>query len=138
MAAKDFYHHQVKRALVKDGWRITDDPFQISLEGIDFDIDLAAEPLLAADKDGEKIAVEIKSFMGPSNVNEFHKAVGQFVDYYVALEILAPERVLYLAIPKYTYETFFQKTIVQKALKLIEAKILVYDPELEIIIKWIK
>lgn len=74
--ARDFYHFQAKNALIKEGWNITADPFQISVEDVDFEIDLAAEPLIAADKNGQKIAVEIKSFVGPSTVNELHKAVG--------------------------------------------------------------
>jgi predicted RecB family endonuclease len=60
--ARDLYHYQARNALVKDGWRITADPYPISVDDVDFEIDLAAEPLIAADKDGEKIAVEIKSF----------------------------------------------------------------------------
>ena len=47
--ARDFYHYQVKNALIKEGWRITADPFQISIEDVDFEIDLAAEPLIAAE-----------------------------------------------------------------------------------------
>ena len=136
--ARDFYHNQVRNALIKEGWNITADPFQVTVEGVDFDIDLAAEPLIAADKDGEKIAVEIKSFVGPSTANELHKAVGQFTDYYVALEIFAPERVLYLAIPLHIYDTYFQKELIQKIMAKIGAKLLVYDPQLETIAKWIK
>jgi XisH protein len=134
---RDFYHYQVKNALIKEGWNITADPFQISVEDVDFEIDLAAEPLIAADKNGQKIAVEIKSFVGPSTVNELHKAVGQFTDYYVALEMLEPDRILYLALPQHIYDTYFQKTIIQRILAKIGAKVLVYNPETETIIKWI-
>jgi XisH protein len=135
--ARDFYHYQVKNALIKEGWNITADPFQISVEDVDFEIDLAAEPLIAADKNGQKIAVEIKSFVGPSTVNELHKAVGQFTDYYVALEMLEPDRILYLALPQHIYDTYFQKTIIQRILAKIGAKVMVYNPETETIIKWI-
>lgn len=38
-------------------------------------IDLGAEPILAAERAGEKIAVEIKSFLGESNIYEFHTAL---------------------------------------------------------------
>jgi hypothetical protein len=98
---------------------------------------LAAEPLIAADKNGQKIAVEIKSFVGPSNVNELHKAVGQFTDYYVALEMIEPDRILYLALPQHIYDTYFQKTIIQRILAKIGAKVLVYNPQTETISKWI-
>jgi hypothetical protein len=136
--AKDFYHNQVLNALIKDGWEITADPYQISIEGVDFDIDLAAEPIVAAEKGEQKIAVEIKSFVGPSTVNEFHRAVGQFNDYYVALELNEPDRILYLAIPENTYKTFFSKHIIKLALKRIDAKLIIYEPEKEEIIEWIK
>jgi hypothetical protein len=135
--ARDFYHYQVKNALIKEKWNITADPFQISVEDVDFEIDLAAEPLIAADKNGQKIAVEIKSFVGPSTANELHKAVGQFTDYYVALEMLEPDRILYLALPQHIYDTYFQKEIIQRILKKIGAKVLVYNPQTETIIKWI-
>lgn len=136
--AKDFYHLQVRNALIKEGWNITADPYQITIEGVDYDIDLAAEPIVAAEKNGEKIAVEIKSFVGPSTVNEFHKAVGQFNDYYVAIELYEPERVLYLAIPEKTYRTFFSKNIIQLSLKRIAAKLIIYEPISETILEWIK
>ena len=97
--AKDFYHNNVKEALEKDGWRITHDPYHVSVEEVGYEIDFAAEPLLAAEKDENKIAIEVKSFIRPSTINEFHRAVGQFNDYSVALEIQDPERVLFLAIP---------------------------------------
>ncbi len=42
-------------------------------------IDLGAEKLLAAEKNGHKIAVEIKSFLGSSALSEFHLALGQFL-----------------------------------------------------------
>ncbi|MEB3282115.1 MAG: element excision factor XisH family protein [Lyngbya sp.] len=29
MPAKDFYHDTVKNALIKDGWRITNDPLRL-------------------------------------------------------------------------------------------------------------
>jgi hypothetical protein len=59
MSAKDKFHDTVKKALQKDGWVITDDPLYIPLERITgMYIDLAAEKLVAAEKDNRKIAVE--------------------------------------------------------------------------------
>jgi XisH protein len=60
--AKDFYHNNVREALEKDGWKITDDPLPVKIEGIGYEIDFGAEPLLAAEKDEKKIAVEVKKF----------------------------------------------------------------------------
>ncbi|WP_255427143.1 XisH family protein [Sphaerospermopsis sp. LEGE 00249] len=58
-----------------------------------------AERILAAEKTGKKIAVEIKSFLGASEVTEFHLALGQCLNYRSALKLTEPERMLYLAIP---------------------------------------
>jgi hypothetical protein len=96
MAAKDIFHDVVKIALQKDGWTITDDPLHIRLGGvIDMYIDLGAEKVIAAEKAGRKIAVEIKSFLGPSTLTEFHLALGQFMNYRYAIEDTEPDRVLY-------------------------------------------
>jgi hypothetical protein len=136
--AKDFYHEQVKRALEKDGWEITNDPYILESGKIKYQIDLGAEKLFSANKGTEKIVVEVKSFVGTSDVNEFHRAVGQYVDYFVVLEEFEPDRVLFLAVPVFTWETFFQEKAIQKALKFINAKILIYNPNTEKIEKWIK
>lgn len=136
--ARDFHHYLVKLALEKEGWVITHDPYPVSVGRIGFEIDLGAEKLIAAEKNAEKIAVEIKGFTGPSDVNEFHRAVGQYVDYLVALEILEPERVLFLAIPDDAWNGFFQEVVVQKAIRRIGAKIIVYHPEDQKIVQWIR
>ncbi len=108
MAAKDIFHDAVKTALQKDGWAITDDPLHLRLSGvIDLYIDLGAEKLLAAEKEGQKIAVEIKSFLGASAISDFHHALGQFTNYRYALEDTEPDRTLYLAIPLDIYDEFF-------------------------------
>lgn len=57
MPAKDIYHNCVKIALLKDGWTITDDPLSLKVGQKDIFIDLAAEKLLVAEKQGVKIAV---------------------------------------------------------------------------------
>ena len=98
MPAKDLFHNTVKTALTKDGWTITDEHLFIQVEDIDFYIDLTAERILAAEKTGKKIAVEIKSFLGASDVTEFHLALGQCLNYRSALRLTQPARILYLAV----------------------------------------
>jgi hypothetical protein len=60
--------------LVKDGWTITHNPFFIQFEDITVQTDLGAERTIAAELNGNKIAVEIKSFLRPSNISEFETA----------------------------------------------------------------
>jgi len=74
--AKDLYHDNVKEALIKDGWNITHDPLNLEYEDEQIAIDLGAEKLIGAEKGGEKIAVEIKSFLAPSFIYQFHNAIG--------------------------------------------------------------
>lgn len=76
--AKDKFHDAVRRALEKEGWIITDDPYSFSVGNVDFRIDLGAEKLIAAEKSGEKIVVEIKSFIRQSPVTALHEAVGKY------------------------------------------------------------
>lgn len=112
MSAKDIFHQAVRLALEKDGWSITHDPFHIKIDDIEFFIDLGAERILAAQKAGQKIAIEIKSFLGSSEVTEFHLALGQTLNYRLALRKVAPERILYLAITKDTYEDFLSRQFI--------------------------
>lgn len=136
--AKDFYHENVREALEKDGWLITHNPYSVKVEEVGYEIDFGAEPLIAAEKEESKIAVEVKSFVGPSAINEFHKAVGQFNDYSVVLEIKDPERILFLAVPEETWQRFFQKQVIQKSLARIKAKVIIYNPSNNTIVQWIK
>lgn len=79
MPAKDLLHDCVKNALIKDGWKITDDPLRLRYKGRKLYVDLGAERLLAAEKGEEKIAVEIKSFVGASEMNDLENALGRFI-----------------------------------------------------------
>ncbi|GCL41968.1 fdxN element excision controlling factor protein [Dolichospermum planctonicum] len=72
MPAKDIFHDAVRIGLEKDGWVITDDPLRIEVGDVEMYIDLGAEQVLAAEREGEKIAVEIKSFIGTSNISQYH------------------------------------------------------------------
>jgi len=67
--AKDIFHETVKLALIKDGWTITSDPLTIRSDRIKLEVDLGAEKVFAAEKDGKKIAVEVKSFVNSSNIS---------------------------------------------------------------------
>lgn len=57
MPAKDIFHNTVRLALEKDSWVITDAPLHLKVGGTEMYIDLTAERLIAAQKDGQKIAV---------------------------------------------------------------------------------
>ncbi|MEH2179385.1 XisH family protein [Nostoc sp.] len=137
MSARDTFHELVRSALEKEGWIITHDPYHIDLEFVDFYIDLGAELLLAAIKDEEKIAVEIKTFLAPSTISEFHTAIGQFINYRIALEDDDPERRLYLAVPLDVYKRFFRYLFIQTVIVRNKIPPLLYDTEKQEIAEWI-
>lgn len=135
--AKDRFHHVVKTALIKDRWVVTHDPLQIKVGGVDMEIDLGAERLMAAERGGEKIAVEVKSFLASASaISEFHTALGQFINYRAALRREDPARVLYLAVPDLIYDSFFQLDFPASMLRENNVKVIVYDIELEQIVQW--
>jgi len=136
VAARDIFHDVVKQALEKAGWRITHDPLSLQVGGVEMYIDLGAEQLIAAEKDGEKIAVEIKSFVAVSAIYEFHLAIGQYRNYQLALIQEDPERVLYLAVPEDAYDRFFMLQFIQDALRYNAVRYLVYDVQAEVIVRW--
>lgn len=135
--AKDLFHDAVRRGLEKEQWIITDDPLELEWEEVAVKIDLGAERLIAAERDQEKIAVEIKSFIGTSAINDFHTALGQFLNYRIMLEVKEPDRLLYLAVPLETYRTFFQSRFARMAIERYQLKLLIYEPITEEIVQWI-
>jgi len=136
--AKDFFHQVVKEALSIDGWQITHDPFPVDYGDVQMQIDLGAERLLAAERNAEKIAVEVKSFINPSAISEFHTAVGQYLNYRRALRVQEPDRLLYLAIPSQTYDEFFRLRFIQEGVVEYQMLLIVYDSEQRRIEQWIK
>ena len=136
MSAKDAYHDTVKAALKKDDWVITHDPLVLELSSGRLEIDLGAEQLIAAQREGVQIAVEIKSFLAPSLTSEFHNALGQFLNYRVALRLKEPNRVLFLAVPVKVYRNFFAGELAQLSVAEYNVKLLIFDPEREEIVKW--
>ena len=137
MPAKDFFHDTVKNALDKDGWIITDENLFIKIDKIEFYIDLAAERILVAEKAGQKIAVEVKSFIGVSVVSEFHTALGQFLNYRSALRKKEPERILYLAVSFDVYDDFFRSSFIQEVIAEHQLRMLVFDSQKEEVVLWI-
>lgn len=76
---RDRYHQLVKNALIAEGWTVTDDPLYIPTFKRTVQVDLGAERLIGAEKANLKIAVEIKSFIGLSEIHEFYKALGSLI-----------------------------------------------------------
>ena len=136
MPAKDLYHDVVKNALIKDGWSITADPYFIKYEDAELYADLAAEKPIAAERQGQKIVVEIKSFVGKSLMYDFHSALGQYIVYRNLIQLTEPEYRLYLAIDELVYDTFFQRKSIQQIVKQSQLLLIIVDIKQEEIRKW--
>jgi hypothetical protein len=137
MPAKDLYHDVVKNALITDGWTITHDPLRLQWGPRDLYIDLGAEHLLAAERPGRKIAVEVKSFVGPSIVADLEQALGQYILYHAILAQVEPERVLYLALRHAVFQDLFAEPLGQVLLTNQRVRLVVFDPHTEGILTWI-
>ena len=136
MPARDIYHDAVRNALIKDGWTITHDPLRLTIGSRDVYVDLGAERLLAAEKAGRQIAVEIRSFVGPSEVDDLEKAIGQYVLYRLVLAQREPNRTLYLAIPVSARDVF-EEPLGKLLVDGNVVRVISFDPQMEAITGWI-
>jgi hypothetical protein len=136
MPAKDIYHNNVKNALIKDGWTITHDPYTLTFGLRDVFVDIGAERMLAAEKGGEKIAVEIKSFRSASDIHDLEMAVGQYVFYRSLLTRIEPERKLFLAIPASVFDSTLSEPIARPVIEDMTIALIAFDPEQEVIVRW--
>ncbi len=137
MPAKDTYHDAVKNALIKEGWKITADPYPIKYEEVKLFADLAGEKTLSAMKGEQYIVIEVKSFNSPSPMREFETALGQYLIYQTFLSITHPNYTVYLAISQKIYEKFFTQIAIQLILKKYHVLLIIIDINKEEIIQWI-
>ena len=143
MSRRARYHFNVKNALEKEGWDVTHDPYiyyvwKTKKEKKSFPVDLGAEKLIAAQKGTTKIAIEVKTFGGSSLINDYHKALGQYMDYLAGLELQEPNRKLYLAISEEAHEGLMKNPLSKLSLKRFSIKIIVVNIHTNTIIQWIE
>src|ERR1051325_5819576 len=129
MPRKDVFHDTVKSALVKDGWIITHDPYPIEYNRETLYVDLGAEAPIAAERNGRKIAVEIKSFLGKSGITDLYHALGQYVIYRILIERGEPDRTLFLAMPTEAYATVLDVAEGQELIQNENLHLLLYNSE---------
>lgn len=137
MPARDIYHEAVKKSLINDGWTIAADPYIIKYEDAELYADLAAEKPIAAERQGQRIVVEIKSFIGKSPMTDFHNALGQYIVYRNLLQLTEPKYQLFLAIDNITYSDFFQRPSIQIIVHQNSLHLLIVDIQQERIEQWI-
>lgn len=137
MPVRDVYHNQVKNALIKDGWTITNDPLRLKWGSKDMYVDLGAEKLLIAEKNQQKIAVEIKTFTSISEINALENALGQYLLYRSVMRKTEIERKLYLAIPYTIYMDIFEEPLGKLLREDYQLNLLIFDINSEEIVQWI-
>lgn len=137
LPARDRYHDIFKNALLKDGWTITHDPLRLKWGVKDMYVDLGAEQVVTAQKAGRKIAVEIKSFVGASEINDLQNAVGQYFVYRSVMARTEPDRILYVAIDNEVFGDIFEEPLGSLMLEDYQIPLVVFDVEREVILQWI-
>ena len=137
MAARDLFHDEVVNALQRDGWTITHDPLTLPWGRSSMQIDLGAEKLIAAEKGALQIAVEIKSFLSRSRIDDLEDALGQLWLYRYLLERHQPQRTLFLAVSLNVYEDFISQPHVAEFIETERVRLLVFDAETQEVTQWI-
>jgi len=137
MPAKDIYHESLKNSLIKDGWVITHDPLRLKWGVKDMYVDLGAEQLVTAEKAGRKIAVEIKSFVGASELRDLENAMGQYFVYRSVMARTEPDRTLYLAVHKEVFLDVFEEPLGSLLIEDYRVPLVVFDSETEEVVRWI-
>ena len=138
MPARNIYHDVVIEALQADGWTVTDDPLMLSFGGRNGFVDLGAERVIGAERLGKRIAVEIQSFLGRSEVRDLSAAVGQFAMYRTLLQHSEPDRVLFIAVHLEVASGIFAEPFGQLIAKHNQIRLLVFDVKTKRIVQWIE
>jgi hypothetical protein len=137
MPAPDIYHENVKQALLRDGWNILKEHYELKYRGDRLYPDLAAEKSIVAERGTQKILVEIKSFLGRSFIADLQAAIGQYVMYRNVIQAQGLEFKLYLAIAEEVYNKKFQTPLAQLIVEENQVNLLVFSVDQEVVSQWI-
>jgi hypothetical protein len=137
MPADDAIKPAVVSALVKDGWTITHDPYPIRYAGDRLLVDLgAARAVVGAERGEERIAVEIKSFLSGSLLNEFQTAFGQYFVYATLMREVDPGRRLVVAVGEEIHRKLLAKPTVTLVLRQQPVPFVVVRLATEEVVAW--
>ncbi|MBL8163477.1 MAG: fatty-acid synthase [Anaerolineae bacterium] len=134
MPAEDRYHYTVKRALIKDGWRITREQVRISFEDKKLWVDMQAERADAQ----QIILIEVKELDDVSSpIEALANALGKYLLYRMGLRNAESSIPLYMAITEAAYNGIMQSSIGQQAIQEFNLFLLIFDPNQEKVTRWI-
>lgn len=100
-------------------------------------IDLGADRIITAEKQEEKIAIEVKSFIANSLLQAFHEAIGQYRNYDSVLSKEEPDRILYLAVSEKVFEMFMETPFFKDRLEEEDINLIVLNTKENTIVGWI-
>jgi hypothetical protein len=137
MPARNTHHDAVVEALRADGWVVTHDPLGMAVGPRRLYVDLGADrSALGAERNGERIAVEVQSFLSKSPLEDLHMAVGQYVVYRAVLRRRDPRRVLHLAVPQSVYNGIFSEPLGRLVMTDVGLNVVVFHPRQRRIVRW--
>jgi len=138
MARRDVIHDAVKEALIKDGWRITADPYRIVYKDATLEADMRADKLIAATRENHSIIIEVKSFLQRSFIHEFLAACGQYQADSFLLQEKGQTEAVYMAVSDVVYRNEFRSDAVQVLVRRFGLRLLIVDTESEAIVQWVE
>lgn len=138
MPRLDLIHNQVKNALINDGWQITDEPYNIAYGSVRLQADLGAKKSFAVERNGTKIVIEVKSFVGKSLINEIENALGQYLMYVSYMRLSGDFHKLYLALSQEVYDRFGEVDGLDVVLEQFSISLLIVNITEEEVVKWIR
>ena len=134
MPAKDRYHDTVVRALRKLGWTIVSEQVALIMPTRRVWIDIRA----SRDAGNIAILVEVKGFERmASPVAYMRETIGQCVLYQTMMEYSGVPDVLYLAVPAAAFAGILGEEFGLRVLARAQVRLILFDPVLEEITRWI-
>lgn len=131
MPAQDTCHSKVVRALQKAGWNVRPRQKRLKIGRRIIYIDIVAE------RQGQLQYIEVKCFPLVSDIQNQYTAFGQYLIYQQMLAILNDPTPLAMAIPTRMYNSGID-VVLQQAIEMNGFKLIVFDEEAEVLIKWIE
>ncbi len=138
MPQRDFFHITVRAALEREGWIVTHDPLPLRFGSRRLFVDLGAEAPIAAERSGRKIAVEVKSFLGESDMKELEQALGQYALYRFLLGRDDPDRELFLAVASEVFGRVFDDADCRDLIATQGVRLIVFDIQKGALTRWIE
>lgn len=136
MPAKDDHHDIVVRCLIKAGWTILKEQEYLSIGTSPETHHRLYIDIKAQLSQGLIVLIEVKS-LDRSPVHQLMELLGQYLVYRAALDYLAINTSLYVAVPQAAYQNIIQHVLGQQIMNQYSIPLVIYDPVQEVIREWI-